>query len=368
MNIENEIREAIDALRDTTANTQELYREACALLFFRYGITPTANKLYQFVRKGSMSAPAEALAHFWVELREKSRVRIEHPDLPDTLKVAAGELVGRLWNEAQAAAHENLNAFREEADARVTAADATTQRAEQDAQAANEELEHLQEALDGASERILSLERVLAAERADKEALGRQLAAAHQQHQALEIELSAARKDFASELEKLREALRRAEDRYEAGEKRALLEIDRERTASAKVQKELAQIRLVNADLVQRQRDELGALQRELGAVRQDLGTAQGSLVKMSEIAEQHIAQMNVMREQVSQRTTEVALLQRDVEVRDEKIKTMELKMRPTQEPNDGRPSTKHRPRGRKTSSPVAAADGVTKTQFPEAR
>ena len=55
------------------------------LLFFRHGIAPTANRLYQLVKKGSMNAPAEALARFWATLREKSRVRIEHPDLPAEL-------------------------------------------------------------------------------------------------------------------------------------------------------------------------------------------------------------------------------------------------------------------------------------------
>ncbi|WP_018991476.1 DNA-binding protein [Aromatoleum toluclasticum] len=368
MNTESEIREAIDALRDTTANTQELYREACALLFFRYGITPTANKLYHFVRKGSMSAPSEALARFWEELREKSRVRIEHPDLPDTLKAAAGELVGRLWNDAQAAAHENLSAFRQEADARVAAAEAATRRLEHDWQAANDELEHLHEALDRASERNLSLERAVAAERAEKEALARELSAARQQHQALEVELSAARKDFASELEKQRDALRREEDRHEAAEKRALLEIDRERTTTAKAQKELAQLRQTNADLVLRQRDELGALQQELGDVRQALGAAEGSLIKMREVAEQHLAQMNVMREQLSQRTTEAALLQRELELRDEKINTMAQQMRPVREPSDAHPSTpKPKLRGRK-SSPDAAAGPVTTTPGPKAR
>src|SRR3546814_3870986 len=79
--------------------------EVCALLFFRYGVTPTANKLFQLVRKGSMSAPTEALSKFWEDLREKSRTRIEHPDLPDALKSVAGELVASLWTNAQAAAH-----------------------------------------------------------------------------------------------------------------------------------------------------------------------------------------------------------------------------------------------------------------------
>src|SRR3546814_7406424 len=75
-----ELAHDVDALRERFTQTQELYREVCALLFFRYGITPTANKLYQLVRKGSMSAPAEALSKFWEDLREKSRARIERSE------------------------------------------------------------------------------------------------------------------------------------------------------------------------------------------------------------------------------------------------------------------------------------------------
>jgi hypothetical protein len=41
------------------------------------------------VKKNSMSAPSEALGKFWDMLWEKSRVRIEHPDLPDELTRAS---------------------------------------------------------------------------------------------------------------------------------------------------------------------------------------------------------------------------------------------------------------------------------------
>ena len=61
MSEESEIQAEVEALRERFSDTKALYREVCALLFFRYGITPTASKLYQHVRKGSMSAPAEAL-------------------------------------------------------------------------------------------------------------------------------------------------------------------------------------------------------------------------------------------------------------------------------------------------------------------
>ncbi|MDX6008018.1 hypothetical protein [Cupriavidus necator] len=40
-------------LRGRFSETRALYREVCGLLFFRYGVTPTANKLYSLVRKGS---------------------------------------------------------------------------------------------------------------------------------------------------------------------------------------------------------------------------------------------------------------------------------------------------------------------------
>lgn len=85
-------------------------------------MTPTANKLYQYVRKGSMSAPAEALSKFWLELRDKSRIRIEHPDMPDGLKDAAGNFMGELWSQAQAAAQVNFSMQMVEAQEKVAQA------------------------------------------------------------------------------------------------------------------------------------------------------------------------------------------------------------------------------------------------------
>jgi hypothetical protein len=116
----------IEALRAQYTDTQDLYREVCVVLFFRHGITPTANKLYQLVRKGSMSAPADALSKFWDTLREKSRVRIEHPDLPESLRDAAGEVIGALWLKAQAEAHNALEKLREDAQTQATFANNAT--------------------------------------------------------------------------------------------------------------------------------------------------------------------------------------------------------------------------------------------------
>src|SRR5580658_6377584 len=110
----------IERLKAEFPKTRELYREVCALLFFRHGITPTANRLYQLVKRGSMGTPTAVLGEFWTELREKSRVRIEHPDLPADLGAAAGELVATLWTRATAAADTALDALRDEVEAQRT--------------------------------------------------------------------------------------------------------------------------------------------------------------------------------------------------------------------------------------------------------
>src|SRR6202048_5503369 len=89
----------IERLKAAFPKTRELYREVCALLFFRYGITPTANRLYQLVKRGSMGTPTDVLAEFWRTLREKSRVRLERPDLPPDLQAAAGAAVVALGDQ-----------------------------------------------------------------------------------------------------------------------------------------------------------------------------------------------------------------------------------------------------------------------------
>jgi hypothetical protein len=75
----NEVRLAaeIDRLKAEFPKARELCREVCALLFFRFGITPTANRLYQLLKRGGMSTPTQMLGGFWVELRAKSRARID---------------------------------------------------------------------------------------------------------------------------------------------------------------------------------------------------------------------------------------------------------------------------------------------------
>ncbi|NDU79629.1 hypothetical protein GWI34_44645, partial [Actinomadura sp. DSM 109109] len=130
MRAESEILAEVETLKAKFSDTRALYREVCVLLFFRYGITPTANKLYQYVRRGSMNVPTEEVASFWDDLRHKARVDIEHPDMPAEVKAIAAEAIAALWRQATDAARGELAAARLELQAESETARAAQAQAE----------------------------------------------------------------------------------------------------------------------------------------------------------------------------------------------------------------------------------------------
>ncbi|RTZ48110.1 DNA-binding protein [Candidimonas sp. SYP-B2681] len=275
----------IEQLRERFTHTQALYREVCALLFFRYGITPTANKLYQLVRKGSMSAPADALTKFWEDLREKSRTRIEHPDLPEALKTAAGDLIADLWGKAQVTADESLGVYRAEARVQVEQAHAQVVQSQAKVDAANSDrklaymtLESIKEELNRTRLHVASLEeKSLAADRS-RASLETSLEEARKENTALVQQLNDGHQKFSAQIDKLRAAMELADERSRSAEKRALLDADRERVAATRIHKELELHKIESSKIAERYRIELAAIQGQLGELRQTRGQLEGKL------------------------------------------------------------------------------------------
>jgi hypothetical protein len=268
----------IERLKAAFPKTRELYREVCALLFFRHGITPTANRLYQLVKRGSMGTPTAVLGEFWTELREKSRVRIEHPDLPADLGAAAGELVATLWTRATVSADSALDALRGEVEAQRAEAQQLVIAARDELGRTETALEQRTAALLAAQVEVRELDRAQVEGHAQRQALEAELARVQTALAARERELVAAREGFSRDLAKQREAAERAEERLRASEKRALLEIDRERGTATRLQKELdeATRRADRKDADHRRA--LEAMQAQLGDARHQAGVLQGRL------------------------------------------------------------------------------------------
>ncbi|MEM5403656.1 DNA-binding protein [Paraburkholderia unamae] len=268
----------IERLKAEFPKTRELYREVCALMFFRYGITPTANRLYQLVRRGSMGTPTAVLAEFWATLREKSRVRIEHADLPEELQGAAGELMGVLWTRATAAAQASLEALRLEVEEARRAAEGATAAVRADLSHTEVALEQRTAALLTAQVRIQELEQAQAAAVATRGALEAELAREREAGRERDTALTQARADFAAERDKLRASAELAETRWQAAEKRAQLEIERERTVNARLQRDAEAATQRAACKEESARAEIQALQTQLGDLRHQVGTLEGRL------------------------------------------------------------------------------------------
>ncbi|PIF78816.1 plasmid replication DNA-binding protein KfrA [Variovorax sp. 54] len=318
MNTEIELQSDIEALRGRFTETKDLYREVCALLFFRYGITPTASKLYQFVRKGSMSAPAEALAQFWEDLRSKARVEIDHPDLPPELKESAAEAIAELWRQATAAARQELAVMRLEDQAAVEQAQGEETRARQAETEALANADTLRRQLSKAQESLQQRQTDLEAEwRAHASAVAR-LQELQRHFEEARNQQERARADFSVNLGKAREAVDVANGRSDAAERRALLDIDQERQARIRVDKQLEALRsqqaqtegryrenmLAQADAIARlqvKADATEESQRELTASNRSLATelqaAREQLAVSQQEALQYRAEAQTLRE-----------------------------------------------------------------------
>ncbi|MGF6903442.1 DNA-binding protein [Paraburkholderia sp. GAS348] len=290
----------INRLKAAFPKTRDLYREACALLFFRFGITPTANRLYQLVKRGSMSTPTQVLGEFWTELREKSRVRIEHPDLPADLQAAAGELVATLWTRSTASAQEALDALRAEVEVERAAAQNAVTSMQGELARTETALEQRTAALLAAQVRIQELEQAQVAAEATLRALDAEIGRQQKEIGARDRALVQARADFSGELEKLRAGADLAEERLRAAEKRALLEIERERIASARLQKDLdvAVRRAEQGDT--RHRHEIQALQTQLGDVRHHAGVLEGNLEALRSSNAIYASELDAVRRQLA--------------------------------------------------------------------
>lgn len=293
---ENAIVASVVELRERYPRTQDLYREVCVLLFFRHGITPTANKLYQLVRKGSMSAPTEALNHFWKTLRERSRVTIEHSDLPGELRIAAGDLVAALWRSAQSKSQESLAAFQVDAAAAVDSAKAEVARAQAAKADALHALEQVQAKLSASEEDAAHLREELAAAAATRESLEARLGEAHGQIHTLQARMDQMSAELATERERLADRTRLAEERFADMEKRALVEIDRERTSAAKLQKRLDIERAEHTAALDRSRSEHNAAQMTIGHLREQIGALQNSVEALNYERDRERAELQAVR------------------------------------------------------------------------
>lgn len=336
----------IEVAREHASDTQALYREVCALMFFRYGETPTANRLYQLVRKGSMSAPAKALREFWADLREKTRVDVGQPDLPPEVASAAGELAAKLWQLSNEAATAALDVFRQDAQAATDAARELAQQLQAQRDDASARADESERRSAGLAQQISGLEARLVELQTANEMLTNQLAASKAEIAAGAAALTDARRDFADELAKLRQSHVQNEQRLAAAEKRALLEIDGERAAAARARKDAIAANERLAALETAHRTERDGLRDGLARARAELASSAARCAALD-----------------AQLAKKDALLAERLASADELRRRLDAMSRDLQAARDGaapaRPARRPRPSGDQTARAAAFSGGA---------
>lgn len=341
---EKALQADIDAARSKITDTKQLYKWVCSILFFKYGLTPTTNRLYQLVRKGSMQTVTTSLAAFWEDLRERSRLKLDHPGVPESLIGATGDLVQAIWEKANIAAKAFYEAADAEAVSKVEAAKIAQLAAEKQRDDAKGTVVALETKLASIAIELNTALETVEAERHAHGATSARLEEARAEVLSLRTSVAEARQDFANELEKARASTRVAEEREAAAERRMFLELDRERTLRADAERAIKQLREdINAARQQ------AAARSEAAA--EEIGQLKGKLASAEQIAGKYEAQIASVRLEAADLMGEVARRSAEAAAALDRATTLESELAAA------RASKPRSAKGKKTPSPSGAPD-----------
>ncbi|WP_153102354.1 DNA-binding protein [Paraburkholderia hayleyella] len=297
------IRQELEAMRKAGTRRQELSLHACKRLFFDLGVRPTMAAVRDLTQIGSASDIPKDIDHFWERIRNVSKIRIGTGAIPPALEEKAGELLGALFEEAQAYARAELDNERatlhesrhlaeqqaHDAAIRLDETSETMRRAEEKTQLAWERIRKLETELVNAQARHDALQETRQAltQRASAEntELREQLQAEQAANTALRDRIETLHNDLRDRTEHYAQQIKEAVDAAERRVKPMLVELDALRGMAATYQsgvrdanrKEfdfLQQLALTKAQAdrfgaqVDEQAEELDVLTKELARLR----------------------------------------------------------------------------------------------------
>lgn len=252
---EDEIRTSLSPRLAVALTRQEKTREAATFLFFNHGIYPSAKTVLGYTRLGSLTDINADLREFWSDIREKSRVKLDAPALPDELLAQFSQSLVGIWDLAINKAETVLDGERQEAHGKVALAQRQVEDGNRLRQEAEDRVQSINVELREERDRRGETEKRAEAQAAEISGLQDAVVAARRQ---VEVEMAARREaeqQFSRDL---------SEER--ASRKREAETFDRE-IRFAKIQTDAA--RMAEKDALARLEAEKLAREAEVGAYRQ---------------------------------------------------------------------------------------------------
>jgi chromosome segregation ATPase len=278
LNLDDEIRQKIIEMMNQGSSTLQIYKKTCEILFFQHGIMPTPTRLYALVRKGSMTTPGKAIQEFLAQQREKGRIELDIPEMPESLKTMFTEALKETWRVASQISSTKV---REQNEQHQRELNRFTQQIEQldiKNQALESRIDEMKQILAERDIYVSALQKEVGEGKTKLSLESNRLAIATDQCEELKKQLDKARHDFIAESHRMSQEHEQGLARLKDHENRALMEIERERQAANKAIKDVTNALKLREDELRQRDNKLLELASELEVSGRDLSAAKTKL------------------------------------------------------------------------------------------
>jgi hypothetical protein len=258
---EEEIHAALADRLARASTRQEKTRATASVLFFDFGVYPSAKVVHGYTKHGSMTDINGDLRAFWNDLREKTRVKIEAPMLPAEVTNLFSDGLARIWELAMDKAHAALDGERQESAEQVAQAQRETQEATRMRDVAEDQARASEAELRQERERRELAETRVGAQAAEIDALRSSIATWQAQAESEAKARQAAEEQFSRDLEAERAARQRDTEMFEGEIKFAKMQIEAARATER--------------DLRDQIKEDKSSKEVELAAIRQRANRAE---------------------------------------------------------------------------------------------
>lgn len=270
------VREKLAQQLPPHSSRKEKSLAAARILFFDCSVHPSAKLVLECTQHGSLTDINRDVHEFWRELREKAKLRINAPELPQHLVDGFGDALRQIWEMCSAAAQESASEVRLRAIESVNQAEAREEQALQEKRLAQEQVHEAVAALRQERDRREEAAReasLLQAEVENLKAEGQKLS------DRVQAEINAradAEKRFTSELEAIRQERLREADRFKGEINFAKQQIEAARMSEKTAREQFAATKSgMEVELTQ-YRTRLGSADASLAQAMTELGEAKG--------------------------------------------------------------------------------------------
>lgn len=268
---ESDIRADVAALKEQYPARKDLSVAVAKLLFLKYGRMPTVALVRQYTERGSSTNINTDLKAFWGVLRDKLKLNVIAPDVPEGLVEYAGEMMSSFWARASEEARKVLDDERAEIEAQRQADKQAVEMAQYERDRSIEDANKAVERASTAESEREDAERALAVDRETFETKEvnylERIADLERRLSALGQEKANIEKRFTDELEKMR-IEREQSEAFLNGQNIHAMNMVEEARQQTRDEKERVRVQKADFDLKE------NILRQQMNGLRESLSTA----------------------------------------------------------------------------------------------